>query len=568
MRQIEVRSNIAGDIMKIRKGVVYKEYATVIDELLQNCQRAGAENVQISIDGSTLIIADDGVGCEDPQSLFEKNTSAWMHEDEAFGEGFFSVFLIADQIRVRSHDWLLVVDVLEMMKTKNMQIDVKDGLPIEKGFMVELTGEIINQRSWDFRQEVRSLAPIMAASISLDKKTIEQKDLLDKPKERSVVVHNDIFDGVFTPSTDFSTIQYYYDGRPVREDYRRFITGKVIIKKGMATLKAPDRKEFIYDDKRRVLMDTVEAEIKNTYRTFLATATDDELDKYADAIEEYIPVEEYAEVLAVSRKLFLAKALEELENKEEQERQTAKIEVKRERGELPTWPVEGDMEPEAEDIAKDVNRPREKGLLGQFLAKCKRILYIASKDVGDNEALLREVEYAGFTILYAKNKLYEMAFAHYGVGRVLDFKDLIEEDHIITKKEPRSKKEQRFLALMEEVEKHFNLPEGTICLANLEKQTVLKATGEVLTKATERVDGLCVYAENRIYLDRRIIKFPQYRAQEPDYPSVTAHDYRVLLRVQQTLSHELAHLIHGYKDNTIEHAQAMNRIGYEIAELF
>lgn len=32
MRIVEVRSNIAGDIMKIRKGVVFKEHATVIDE--------------------------------------------------------------------------------------------------------------------------------------------------------------------------------------------------------------------------------------------------------------------------------------------------------------------------------------------------------------------------------------------------------------------------------------------------------------------------------------------------------------------------------------------------------
>jgi hypothetical protein len=30
--RIEIRSNILGDIAKIRKGVVFKEHATVIDE--------------------------------------------------------------------------------------------------------------------------------------------------------------------------------------------------------------------------------------------------------------------------------------------------------------------------------------------------------------------------------------------------------------------------------------------------------------------------------------------------------------------------------------------------------
>ena len=64
------------------------------------------------------------------------------------------------------------------------------------------------------------------------------------------------------------------------------------------------------------------------------------------------------------------------------------------------------------------------------------------------------------------------------------------------------------------------------------------------------------------------MKFPEYRAQEPDYPTVTAHDYRVLLRVQQTLAHELAHLLYGFEDNTLEHSQATAKICYELAELF
>ena len=38
---VEIRPNILGDIAKIRKGVVFKEYATVVDELCcKNCQRA------------------------------------------------------------------------------------------------------------------------------------------------------------------------------------------------------------------------------------------------------------------------------------------------------------------------------------------------------------------------------------------------------------------------------------------------------------------------------------------------------------------------------------------------
>ena len=46
MKQVEIRSNILGDVLKIRKSS-FKEYATVVDEILQNCQRAEAKNVEV-----------------------------------------------------------------------------------------------------------------------------------------------------------------------------------------------------------------------------------------------------------------------------------------------------------------------------------------------------------------------------------------------------------------------------------------------------------------------------------------------------------------------------------------
>jgi hypothetical protein len=64
MRTVEVRSNIAGDIMKIRKGVVFKEHATVIDELLQNCQRAKATQIDVICEDNKLVIK-ERAGCKD-----------------------------------------------------------------------------------------------------------------------------------------------------------------------------------------------------------------------------------------------------------------------------------------------------------------------------------------------------------------------------------------------------------------------------------------------------------------------------------------------------------------------
>ena len=206
MRQVEVRSNIAGDIVKIRKGVVFKEYATVIDELLQNCQRAKAKNIRIEVLDNRLVIEDDGVGCADPQALFEKNTSAWMNEDEAFGEGFFSVFMLADKLKVRSHDWELKVDVLDMLATKNMFIDVHEGLEFHDGFRVEIEGETVADRYWELKSEVRKIAPIMAQKVVMNDDELEKIDLISKTSPHDVLVDNELFSAVLAPATGYSTI--------------------------------------------------------------------------------------------------------------------------------------------------------------------------------------------------------------------------------------------------------------------------------------------------------------------------------------------------------------------------
>lgn len=565
MRQVEVRSNIAGDIVKIRKGVVFKEYATVIDELLQNCQRAKAKNIRIEVLDNRLVIEDDGIGCADPQALFEKNTSAWMNEDEAFGEGFFSVFMLADKLKVRSHDWELKVDVLDMLATKNMFIDVHEGLEFHDGFRVEIEGETVADRYWELKSEVRKIAPIMAQKVVMNDDELEKIDLISKTSPHDVLVDNELFSAVLTPATGYSTIQYYYEDRPVREDYVHGASGKVMIKKGQVTLKAPDRKEFIYDDKRRALLDKVTQEVRNMYREFIQTATDEELDQFETPINEYLEVEEYARVLSVSEKLFKAKDDEEVVDQEEGS------------NEVPKWVDLSDLFEAIKNIEKvnttyelegTARARRPEGMLERLFKKHKKVLYVPTGEVQTYEKDIREAEYSGFSIVYAKNRLYEKAFEFYGVRSIADFDKLIEEEYVIEKDEPRSKKELRFLALMKRVEQFYGMKENSIKLANLDKIMKLKETGEVMSTEGEEVHGLCDRLNGIVYIDRDIVKFPEYRAQEPDYPTVTSHDYRVLLRVQQTLAHELAHLLYGFADNTLEHSQAMAKICYELAELF
>jgi hypothetical protein len=298
------------------------------------------------------------------------------------------------------------------------------------------------------------------------------------------------------------------------------------------------------------------------YRESFVVATDDELASSKEPIQHYLDVEEYAEILNVSSKLFQntlpkhwRRCLEQAGSRQDSN--------------IPKWVPKVVVEmPVSEGQVEEKKQRRSTGLLKNLVAREKKLVYVPQKRVDEFEAQIKEAEYNGFVIAYAKNRLYENAFEFYGIPNIAELKELFVEDIIAENDHAKSRKEERLLFLLKRVEKHYDMAEGSIKLANLRRETRHKLTGEVLSNSKDEVHGMCSPANGTIYIDRKIVKFPEYRAQEPEYPAVTAHDYKVLLRINQTLCHELAHLLYGYADNTLEHSQAMIRIGYDLAELF
>ena len=568
--RIEIRSNILGDIAKIRKGVVFKEPATVIDELFQNCQRAHATKIEVTIDGDHLRIVDDGVGCIDPQAVFEKNTSAWGNEDEAFGEGFFSVFLLADMLHVRSHNWKLSIDVLDMFETGDLSINVEEA-PTIAGFEVDIIGEAVRREYYQLRNEAIMLGQIMPLEVSVNGSTLHRRELLSLDTSNPTYkFNNDRFEAVLTPGGGFGLLEMFYENRPVREDYMMGVNGRVHIKKGMITLKAPDRKEYIYDEKRTMLREDLHLCVTEMYRKFITEATDDELDGYANQIDEYLNVDDYLDYLPVSDDLLnLGQDNEdETEDSEDSVKETSKEvqEVKQLIRKLSN--IEFKEGIDYDDMPKEPMRSRRaKGNLRELIAKSKKVSWVKSSEVDKLRSKIADAEYYGFVVLVSKNKLYENAFQSLGIPNVENLDECIEREVIKSNIGPQSKKEMRFTSLMKIVEKHYELDEDSIQLADLEMQITHNKTGEVINKGG-KVHGLCDRKEGKIYINRKLVKFPEYRAQAPDYPNITAHDYRVLMRVQNTLAHELSHLLLMTEDNTLEHAQGISKISTELAELF
>ena len=106
------------------------------------------------------------------------------------------------------------------------------------------------------------------------------------------------------PARGYAGIQTFYESRPVREHYSSSVGGKLHFRKGAITLKAPDRKEFIWDEKKQEFEKQLRQDVMQMYREFIAQATDEEIDSYADAIGEYLDVDEYLALLIVDESLF------------------------------------------------------------------------------------------------------------------------------------------------------------------------------------------------------------------------------------------------------------------------
>ncbi len=82
--------------------------ASMLGELLQNARRAQASHIQITVEGDTLIVRDDGVGIADLQTLIFIAESGWAEElqarENAFGLGVLSTLYFAQRLSVHSLD--------------------------------------------------------------------------------------------------------------------------------------------------------------------------------------------------------------------------------------------------------------------------------------------------------------------------------------------------------------------------------------------------------------------------------------------------------------------------------
>jgi len=112
----------------------FSNFTTFLAELIQNSRRAGATGVDITFEGDTLSVVDDGAGIENFQHLFTIADSGWdnqtMSLENPFGMGFTSALFACEKLMVESRGQRLeeyTADILSMTSLKVTPGEVTSG---------------------------------------------------------------------------------------------------------------------------------------------------------------------------------------------------------------------------------------------------------------------------------------------------------------------------------------------------------------------------------------------------------------------------------------------------------
>lgn len=574
MTGIQIRSNISNRLAKVREGVVYDSVTSVLGELAQNAQRAQATEVSVVIANGAIVMHDNGKGCADPQQIFEMDSSGWGL-DEAFGEGFFSTFVVADTLAVSSADWEVNVDVAKVIETNDVDLNVKRvATPIE-GFRVVLRGTKIQEHEAELIQFMEELASLMPQDVAVNGIEVPKLDLTKVNAPYSESFETDLYTATIAPATGWmSYVKVYYESRFVCELYVDGLSGNLVLKQNAVTLKAPDRRAIVFDDKRAEFLRVLREDTKTMYKHFVEVATDSDLDKYAQEITEYLEVEDYLALLPMSEEELRA------EKAEEERREMMDVDIALNMGiESEHRPValqvsDNERTEETQEITTQVvtkrkqeNKKQVKKL--EVLRNQRKVAWVKASEAESSQELIKELEYYGFKILVARNKLYELSFSFLGIVSIHEIESTVNKNCTLTNIGATTKKEKRVMWMLERIEKYYGLVD-VFRIADIDMKLEHYRNGRLVEKEKTEVNGLFRREGDtkRIYLDRKALQLPSYRVDKWDSANLNLNDLRMLLKNIEVVAHELAHLLYGTNDNTIEHTDAQSKIMKEIAELF
>lgn len=187
----------------------------------------------------------------------------------------------------------------------------EDKAKTRKGFYVKLKGESVCKNVTTIKDYVKNDLCCHDNSInySFNGEHIDyidvHKDICNKSTWAQQYEKDDV-KFTMTPKTAYcNSVEVYADCRFVERNYSLGYCGGILsVGSQTLTLKAPDRKDIIDDNKWYNLKYSLDKQIAKMYTNILKNASDETIDKYADAIDYYVEKDVITDYLSLKNIVF------------------------------------------------------------------------------------------------------------------------------------------------------------------------------------------------------------------------------------------------------------------------
>lgn len=311
MSSVDIKVDVPGQIRLFRSATFPSKYP-FIEESIQNSQRSKATEIDFWVSSKRVVVTDDGIGLSDPSDLFTIAHSGWDEETKAnqnpFGIGFFSCVKMANEIVIESNKFRIYFDVRRVIEEGLTKLNVVEIEPV-KGFRVILS-DLEDFDTYLFTRSIESTGRFVRdLVVKINGNPIQQEAITKTDgSEFATEVHTESFKGWLRPWNYFKdsgvtfgypeSIEIYYQDRLVRGlTVLPQLGGYLLVDTKYINLRAPDRKDFIRDEKLEKLKEQIVAAAKPIVINILEEGEDKDIEKYENLILSTMSVSEYEKYL-------------------------------------------------------------------------------------------------------------------------------------------------------------------------------------------------------------------------------------------------------------------------------
>ncbi|MCK9471687.1 MAG: hypothetical protein M0Q88_08045 [Bacilli bacterium] len=219
---------------------------------------------------------------------------------------------------------------------------------------------------------------------------------------------------------------------------------------------------------------------------------------------------------------------------------------------------------------KTTKKSKKKDTLKSVLKKTNRKVWVSASEMEDYADLISKVEYYGVKVFIARNVLHENVFKSNNIPYITAIEEGIKKTNVKWDVELKTKKEEKFIELLQPLCNYYNLPLNTFKIGNLKLMIETILDGKVINREIieNKKNSIKLYGVTDgedIILDRRALGLQRFNLSDGN---LGVNEFKALMANLKTISHELAHLLYNTEDNTKEHRGMEYLIYDEIVGLY